>query len=389
MMTVMKFFLSKPILPTGALVLILGLVLFLGNQNLQNKIRGASAATTNNPQIQQKSLNVYDKMRMGKFINYLVVGDGTGQGDGTVSKQDKWFYQFEQAMKTSHQVTALRTLVTHPAGTVFGGWYDYGEMLRANATYDLVILSFGYHDQAALLDSQTYGEIHESLIRSIKTRNENAEILLIIEPALQTSDYPEVLQQLSTYYDLPLIDIRTNDPAAVGLILSNDGILPSRLGYERFNQAIMQTLEANMNQNKTMTAIPSSLLYPGSRQFGTGTAAPVSSMIANSEGFIKDGDRFSGKQPGNFISGYFKGSLLGLIMETNKDGGIAKVYIDGKFAATIDTYSKTSLIKKMLITSSLAPQTHAVKLVISGNKKKESTGNSVRLIGFITATNDD
>ncbi|MFC0330506.1 SGNH/GDSL hydrolase family protein [Paenibacillus sepulcri] len=379
-----KLFLIKPILPAGFLVIILVFTLFLGSQNLQNKIRMTSTVNAASLQIQPNTSNVYDKMKTGSFINYLVVGDAIGQSDGAGRKRDKWFYQFEDQMKTTRQVTALRTLVTNPTGTVFGGWSDYWKLLNVNARYDLAIISFGQNDQAAL-DPQTYGAICESLIRNIKNRNPKTEILLLIENTVKKNAYPDILKKLSAYYGLTAIDIRNEFLSNQKEKLTDDGTLPNSRGYELYTGQIMQALEADLNAGKTITAIPETPLFPDSELFHTGKETMISPTDMSSQGFVENNNGYTGSRPGDYISSSFEGNVLGLNVETSSSGGIGKIYIDGKFAGMVDAYSKVSTTKKMFITSGLTSGAHSFKLVVTENKKKESSGTTIRLLNLITS----
>ncbi|MCD9023651.1 hypothetical protein [Cohnella silvisoli] len=60
---------------------------------------------------QAASLNLYDKMKQGKVIRYLIIGDSIGQSDGA-TRGNNWFGLLNRKLKNTYHVVPFIDRIT-------------------------------------------------------------------------------------------------------------------------------------------------------------------------------------------------------------------------------------------------------------------------------------
>lgn len=79
----------------------------------------------------------------------------------------------------------------------------------------------------------------------------------------------------------------------------------------------------------------------------------------------------------------FRGSKIRWIGTTNSDGGKAKVYLDGKYVGTVDTYSSSREVRQVLFSDSVKRGKHTLKIVVTGKNNSRSDGDRVDVDAFV------
>lgn len=75
----------------------------------------------------------------------------------------------------------------------------------------------------------------------------------------------------------------------------------------------------------------------------------------------------------------FDGMQFAVVARRGPAGGKLKVVVDGRYAATVDLYSKDGDPRRIVYVGDVPKGEHTVKLVVSGNKRAASRGTSVWL----------
>ena len=83
----------------------------------------------------------------------------------------------------------------------------------------------------------------------------------------------------------------------------------------------------------------------------------------------------------------FNGTSVSWIGYRGPDTGIARVYLDGRFAGDVDTYSPTQIVQGSLFTATdLADASHTLTIEVTGLRNQASTKASVVVDAFDVTT---
>jgi hypothetical protein len=129
--------------------------------------------------------------------------------------------------------------------------------------YDFAFVCLGEHD-INILKLDQFQTNYESLLRSIKTSNQNCEIVPIIESSIQIDKtYPLAITNLSNYYGLSLIDAReafakSNTPYKN---LTSGGNLPNAQGYKLYASAMFDLIKVNVDKTKAVKAFDKAAMF--------------------------------------------------------------------------------------------------------------------------------
>lgn len=101
------------------------------------------------------------------------------------------------------------------------------------------------------------------------------------------------------------------------------------------------------------------------------------------------GAQFSGgsakrsSRKGASVSFRFTGSKIRWVGAMSSRGGKAKVYLDGRYVATVDTYAPQREVCQVLFADSVKAGKHTLKIVVAGRHRSRSAGNRVDVDAFI------
>ena len=195
----------------------------------------------------QKS-NVYAKIAQGKHISILVAGDSIGAGSGASKPEFSFASRLKTFLQEKYSVSS--TVVN----TSMGGNTTYASIIRAfklnkDLNFDLVILCSGENDNAI-----TLGQYYEALIRNIKNKYPNADIISILQSSQKTyTDKIKTIQIITQHYNIPTVDTIipfTNGENGSYSSLTVDGIHPTNKGYSLYAKALETLIEQNMQNNQ-------------------------------------------------------------------------------------------------------------------------------------------
>lgn len=200
--------------------------------------------------------NVYTKIAQGQPISILIAGDSIGAGSGASKPEFNFANRLKSALQQKYSVTATVVNVS------MGGNTTYAPLIRVfklnkNHDFDLAIICSGENDYAS-----TLGPYYEALIRNIKTKYPNAEIISILQSSQKTyTDKIKTIQTIAKHYNIPTADTIipfTNGENGTYSTLTVDGIHPTNKGYALYAQTLETLIDQNVQNNtKAKQKLPS------------------------------------------------------------------------------------------------------------------------------------
>ncbi len=109
--------------------------------------------------------------------------------------------------------------------------------------------------------------------------------------------------------------------------------------------------------------------------WASGTGADLSGGSSRSSGYR-----------GAVATYNFSGRTVRWIGTTGPDSGTAKVYLDGRLVATIDTYSATRQTCRILFAKKVTKGKHTLKIVVLGKGNARSSGDRVDIDAFVVSS---
>lgn len=202
--------------------------------------------------------NLYDKLRNGKDISTLVIGDGIAASNGSEDK-DKWYIKLQSWISQTYKVQDKTDLKVHPGGGIDDGIKEYGA--DEESEYDLVILCYGQNDRQ--MDIHQWSKKYESIVRQVINKNPKSDVILLVESSFQNYEIiPNAIKQISQYYGIQNIDMREvfKDSGTPYNKLSS-GINPNTDGYALYFKAISNVIDNNVKNEKKINYVAKDSLF--------------------------------------------------------------------------------------------------------------------------------
>jgi lysophospholipase L1-like esterase len=336
-------------------------------------------------------------------IKLLVIGDSIGQSDGSTSEKKKWYNQFGNYLTKTYNVNISTELLTTPISTIFSGWADY--FINKTPNTDMAFICFGQNDQY-VHDINQFSSIYESLIRTIKSKNPNAEIVLILESPLmdsknlaQVSQYTNVIKNLSTKYNTPVLDtisaFKISKKKYTDLT-TNDKVTPNDSGYDIYSKTLINLFKERNDEIKRNDLVlkpfdkRSEELFSTAKKYSTFNliTEPTLKIGFDSKELFEDKSFFMEKRPGKIIEYDLENSnIISISLVSDSESGFIKIYNDNVLLKEIDLYSPVKIRQHLLITDQLDLKKHKIKIELIANKNPVSTGNTAKILGLMTSKN--
>jgi hypothetical protein len=313
-----------------------------------------------------KDPTLSQKLRAGEDISVLIVGDSIAKGEGASESSTKWFHRLTGSIEDLYGSKATIDTLTEENADVFKGWHTYSQ--AQEKSYDLILVVYGQEEVTEWDNPNEFAYFYEGLLRKIMMDNPKAEIMAVVENALDNKR-ANMIKQLADHYNLSYADTRLAfDQSSLELEdLTMDGILPNDAGYALYSDQIFRMIRTFTYGNKMNDHQVDAFLFE--------QAETLENVVVNSNIELINGE----------VSLNFSGSLLALSFQAGESFGIADVYLDGKYIQSIDTYSEQSGDEKtVLISASLAEGTHALTIQPSILTNENATGTELELLNMIT-----
>ena len=206
----------------------------------------------------EANYNLYDKLRNGKSISTLIIGDGIAASNGAEDKR-QWYSNLQNWISQTYKVEDKTDMKVHPGGGIDDGIKEYGA--GEESGYDLVILCYGQNDRQ--MDIHQWSKKYENMVREVIAKNPKSDVILLIESSFQNYEIiPNAIKKIAQYYGLQYIDMRKvfNDSGTPYNKLSA-GINPNNDGYALYFKAISNLIDNNVKSEKKINYTAKDILF--------------------------------------------------------------------------------------------------------------------------------
>lgn len=304
------------------------------------------------------NLNVYEKLKENKDVNILVAGDGIAAQVGLKSNESGWVYKLQNHLMNKYHCKANINNISVGLAVSYEG---YNQVMKENLNnYDLVILCYGQNDRR-ILDVKKFNITYEALIRQIRLKNPNCDIIPIIESSLREyNGYANAIINISNYYGFNYVDTIKgfNESGLNYSQLTTDGVFPNEKGYDIYFNTIREIIDKNVLDGKK---IKNEVITP----------YDLSSKSLDTYKFINKKDM---NLKNNVYQVETTGSFIGLSYSTSPSYNIINVYINDIFIKKISTNSSLKNNISTIIADNLTGK-NIIKLeIIQEDKNTEILG---------------
>lgn len=246
---------KSKVLDISIIILIIALIVVIGVGTIRDKktlarnmetYSGDSTSSSENNENQATTSNPYEKIKEGKEVNILVLGNGIGLSEGKTDESSNWTSSLSKWLEETYKSKANITNLSQDKATVKVG---LEELEKNKDTFDLAYIIFGENDQKAFKPNE-FKEDYEKIIEILKERNKNVDIVPIIENSIRKkNEYTTIIEGISKANDLKVLDMATvftKDPAPYAKLTTKGGIYPNNVGYSLYFSNVKSLIEANI-----------------------------------------------------------------------------------------------------------------------------------------------
>lgn len=327
-------------------------------------------------------LGVYKKIKEGRNIELLVVGDSIAEGTGASDPSKSYPYLLANTIEENYKVNVKLNKFTKGGATSFDGLTNFQN--NNHHPVDLIIVTYGQNDQG-FLSLEQFKHVYDSLIVSLKSNNPKAEIITTTEHSLSAPGYSEVIEEVSQYYNLINVDMRNAFKNTKEKLTIEDNVHPNDKGYQVYSYEIFNKFKESLDKNREIPEMKSKYIYGGKlyEPFAYGLKNLKLKGFENLQGY-----KYS-ESKNDSLEFNAEGSFLGLTVKFSPKGGQFDVYVDGKLYKTVNTWYLTEVDKQIVVSYDLSDSNHDIKIVNTGNKgydfqKNSSDGTEVSIVNSIT-----
>lgn len=246
---------KSKVLDISIIILIIALIVVIGVGTIRDKktlarnmetYSGDSTSSSENNENQATTSNPYEKIKEGKEVNILVLGNGIGLSEGKTDDSGNWTSSLSKWLEETYKSKANITNLSQDKATVKVG---LEELEKNKDTFDLAYIIFGENDQKALKPNE-FKEDYEKIIEILKERNKNVDTVPIIENSIRKkNEYTTIIEGIAKANDLKVLDMATvftKDPAPYAKLTTKGGIYPNNVGYSLYFSNVKSLIEANI-----------------------------------------------------------------------------------------------------------------------------------------------
>ncbi|MDM0492063.1 SGNH/GDSL hydrolase family protein [Clostridium perfringens] len=246
---------KSKVLDISIIILIIALIVVIGVGTIRDKktlarnmetYSGDSTSSSENNKNQATTSNPYEKIKEGKEVNILVLGNGIGLSEGKTDESGNWTSSLSKWLEETYKSKANITNLSQDKATVKAG---LEELEKNKDTFDLAYIIFGENDQKALKPNE-FKEDYEKIIEILKERNKNVDIVPIIENSIRKkNEYTTIIEAIGKDNYIKVLDMATvftKDPAPYAKLTTKGGIYPNNVGYSLYFSNVKSLIEANI-----------------------------------------------------------------------------------------------------------------------------------------------
>ncbi|HEX2938587.1 MAG TPA: SGNH/GDSL hydrolase family protein [Ruminiclostridium sp.] len=317
--------------------------------------------------IEQKNLaseNFYQKIRTGRSVNVLIIGDELIYNSKTTDEKG-WAGLVANDLNKTYKSTFNFEHTKHYTSDVLQGLVDYNlkyteDKKQGINSYDSIIVCFGWHDQNSL-SIRDFHMIYDNLLAKLMKENPKADIILVLENTIKgdkDNGYTVDIKRLADYYGLDLInmsDAFANSGKSTDELMKDN--YPTDEGYSLYSSEISKLIKKNIKANKTINYPKKALCFSDS--------SSISDMDLLTEGqktgFKEQDGTFISSVSGDNITFDISGTIAYVAYNATA-GGSFKVYLDNMYVGQFSE-DKGSDFSTQLLNDFMTNGKHKIKIV--------------------------
>lgn len=325
------------------------------DKNINAKVAALNASSAAE-ELRVSKLNCYQKLKEGKPISVLVIGDEFGESTGA-SQGGGWSDTLISKLSNTYGSTVTVTKMTLAYTNITRGWAEYNKE-RSASKYDCIFICYGQNDQSQL-QIKNFHMLYEDLVRKITADNPHVALFPIIENSLAPNAGESIdITAIASHYGLDLINTSAafaqSGKSAKDLTL--DGTHPNNAGYALYSDAILKTISANVKSGKSLVHATYPVFYNDSSNVNYNFISKCSSAT----GFKQKNGVYTSNNAGDQITFTADTGMLLLYCNVDSTTGKMKVNIDGVITE-INTRSYTQATDTYLILCDDKAAKHTIK----------------------------
>lgn len=201
--------------------------------------------------ISEDTSSVYRKLENGEDIRILIVGDSIGLEASKETDRGGWVCRLQDYLTNKYKCkVSVTNLSVYGTTTKYG----YEKLLNSNiSNYDLAFICFGINDRNQKMSVEEFESNYKNIIKEIKDKNNNCDIIPIIESAFrQYDDFTNVIMKLSNSNRFSYADtIEAYNKSGIKYSeLSNDTVHPNDKGYEIYFKVVSNIIDSKTCSKK-------------------------------------------------------------------------------------------------------------------------------------------
>jgi hypothetical protein len=291
--------------------------------------------------------NFYQKLKEGRPISILIIGDDIGESDGSTAGNG-WIDQLTNKLYATYKSTVTVTKITQSGSNIVRSWIEYNSMVNNNkqsgvsSNFDCVFICDG-KDYQSIDELKQFHMFYENLIVRLIKNDPKAEIFPMIESSIKTDNgFTVDIKELADHYGLDLIDTRTafNQPGKNYSDLSKDGIHPNDDGYTLYAEEMYNVISGNVSKNKSINYENKPTLFSDSPQLENAHLLNTPDVVT---GYQRKDNMYTSNQKGDSLTFTTSGSIAYVYYNTNTSGGQFQIFVDDQYYGEINTKSASNV----------------------------------------------
>ncbi|MCE7062859.1 SGNH/GDSL hydrolase family protein [Dyadobacter sp. CY343] len=354
--------------------------------------------------------NAFEKFKTTKKGTVAFLGGSITHNPGWRNKTSQYLQERFPDTEFTFIAAGIPSLGSTPHA------FRFSRDVLAQGIPDLLFMESAVNDRGNGFSEKAQVRALEGIVRQMHTANPKANVVLMAfaEP-LKNTDYEKgkeptevaVHQRIAKYYGAAYINLAKEvyDRIKAGEFsweYDFKDLHPSPYGQEVYFQTIKELLKKDFDSTKTAVEFPKAIdqfSYEKGSYYSIVEAKNLKGFtidpswkpvtkLSTREGFVNV-PMLVGETANASFELPFKGRGVGIAIISGPDAAIITYSIDGKKPKTLDLFTKWStqlhLPWYLMLDDELSSGKHTLKLTISSEKNKESTGTACRIVHFLVA----
>lgn len=196
------------------------------------------------------SEGICQKLKNGRYVNILIVGDSIGAGTGASGSEYRWGRLLAEWMHQTYGVEYTLTNISMGGNSSYAG-YARTMILDDGIEYDLAIICYGENDI-----EEGFSSNYEAIIRGIREKYTACSMISILESSQKTyTKKMQEIKRLAEYYGIPVADTikAFQESSYQDAELAEDGTHPSDVGQKLYFETLRDIILEQLAKDESFT----------------------------------------------------------------------------------------------------------------------------------------